>query len=56
VGSRRHLPDGIERSLSGALVAKYLKSFKEFPPRAKAASFTVTDAMDKITTAGPNRN
>jgi arylsulfatase len=39
-----------------ALVAKYLESFKEFPPRAKAASFTVSDAMDKITTAGPNRN
>jgi len=32
-----------------AIVAKYLESFKEFPPRAKAASFTVSDAMDKIT-------
>jgi arylsulfatase A-like enzyme len=31
-----------------AVVAKYLESFKEFPPRAKAASFTVSDAMDKI--------
>ncbi len=31
-----------------AIVAKYLESFKEFPPRAKAASFTVSDAMDKI--------
>ena len=31
-----------------AIVAKYLESFKEFPPRAKAASFTVGDAMEKI--------
>jgi arylsulfatase len=39
-----------------AVVAKYLESFKEFPPRAKAASFTVSDAMDKITTASPGQN
>jgi arylsulfatase A-like enzyme len=31
-----------------ALVGRYLESFREFPPRAKAASFTVSDAMDKI--------
>jgi arylsulfatase len=37
------------------LVAKWLGSFEEFPPRAKAASFTVSDAMDKIT-AGLNKN
>jgi len=36
-----------------AVVGKYLDTFKEFPPRAKAASFTVSDAMEKITaTAG----
>ncbi|PWT73786.1 MAG: arylsulfatase, partial [Bacteroidetes bacterium] len=29
-------------------VARWLESFKAFPPRAKAASFTVSDAMDKI--------
>ncbi|HTS44481.1 MAG TPA: arylsulfatase [Puia sp.] len=29
-------------------VAQWLESFREFPPRAKAASFTVSDAMDKI--------
>jgi arylsulfatase len=34
-----------------ALVAKWLESFKDFPPRAKAASFTVSDAMDKIMAA-----
>jgi arylsulfatase len=32
-----------------AVVARYLESFKEFPPRAKAASFTVSDAMERIT-------
>jgi len=37
-----------------ALVAKYLDSFKEFPPRAKPASFTVSDVMEKLTT--PNQS
>ncbi|MBA4012716.1 MAG: arylsulfatase [Phenylobacterium sp.] len=39
-----------------AIVAKLLETFKEFPPRAKAASFTVGDAMEKISTASPNQN
>jgi arylsulfatase len=26
------------------------------PPRAKAASFTVSDAMEKIEAASPNQN
>ncbi len=39
-----------------AFVAKVLESFKEFPPRAKAASFTVGDAMEKITTASAHQN
>jgi arylsulfatase A-like enzyme len=39
-----------------AFVAKWLESFREFPPRAKAASFTVSDAMEKITSAAnPNK-
>jgi arylsulfatase A-like enzyme len=39
-----------------AVVGKYLETFKDFPPRAKAASFTVGDAMDKImATAGAAR-
>ena len=38
-----------------AIVAKWLESFKEFPPRAKAASFTVSDAMEKIQSADPNQ-
>jgi hypothetical protein len=39
-----------------AVVAEYLESFREFPPRAKAASFSVSDVMDKITTAKPNQD
>ncbi|MGY4569291.1 arylsulfatase [Bradyrhizobium pachyrhizi] len=39
-----------------AIVARYVESFKEFPPRAKAASFTVGDVMEKLTTAGPAKN
>jgi arylsulfatase A-like enzyme len=39
-----------------AIVARYIESFKTFPPRAKAASFTVSDVMEKITTAGPAEN
>jgi arylsulfatase len=39
-----------------AVVAKWLASFKEFPPRAKAASFTVSDVMEKIQTAAPHQN
>ncbi|MCP3406401.1 arylsulfatase [Bradyrhizobium sp. CCGB01] len=39
-----------------AIVAKYIESFKEFPPRAKAASFTIGDVLDNIMTAGPGKN
>jgi arylsulfatase len=39
-----------------SVVAKYVESFKEFPPRAKAASFTVSDVMDKISTTGSGGN
>jgi len=38
-----------------AVVAKRLESFKEFPPRAKAASFTVSDAMEKIQELNGNK-
>src|SRR5262245_33234373 len=34
--------------LAQPIVAKMLESCKEFPPRAKAASLTVSDAMEKI--------
>ena len=39
-----------------AVIAKWIESFKEFPPRTKAASFTVSDVMEKITTASPHQN
>jgi arylsulfatase len=39
-----------------AIVAEYLESFKEFPPRSKPASFSVSDVMDKITEAGQSQN
>ena len=39
-----------------AIVAKYIDSFKEFPPRAKAASFTINDVMEKISTGSPGKN
>jgi arylsulfatase len=31
-----------------AIVGEFLKSFQEFPPRAKAASFSVDQAMEKL--------
>ncbi|MNK92505.1 Arylsulfatase [compost metagenome] len=34
-----------------ALVAEFLKSFTEFPPRQKAASFTIDQIMEKMSTA-----
>ncbi|HEY7296863.1 MAG TPA: arylsulfatase [Xanthobacteraceae bacterium] len=39
-----------------AVVAKYLESFKDFPPRSKPASFTVSDVMEKLTTSNPGNN
>ena len=39
-----------------ALVGHWLESFKDFPPRTKPASFSVSDVMDKLTTANAGRN
>src|SRR5262245_61886011 len=39
-----------------AVVARYIESFNDFPPRTKPASFTVGDVMEKLTTAGSNKN
>jgi len=39
-----------------ALVARWLESFRDFPPRAKPASFTVSDAMEKIEAAATNKD
>ena len=37
-----------------AFIGKWLNSFKEFPPRQKPGSFSLGDAMDKITQGSPN--
>ncbi|HKD82890.1 MAG TPA: arylsulfatase [Candidatus Angelobacter sp.] len=34
------------------IVAQFLATFKEFPPRQKAASFTIDQAMEKMAAAG----
>ena len=34
-----------------AIVAQFLATFKEFPPRQKAASFTIDQAMEKMSDA-----
>jgi arylsulfatase len=34
-----------------ALVGQFLETFKEYPPRQKAASFTVDQAMEKMEAA-----
>ena len=33
------------------IVEEFLKTFKEFPPRQKAASFTIDQAMEKMQAA-----
>jgi arylsulfatase len=39
-----------------AFVADWLQSFREFPPRQKAATFGIDQVMDKLTTAGTGSN
>jgi arylsulfatase len=34
-----------------AYVGKFLETFKEFPPRQKAASFSLDDVMEKLSGA-----
>ena len=34
--------------MANAVVLQFLETFKEFPPRQKPASFTITDAVDKL--------
>jgi hypothetical protein len=33
------------------IAAEFAKTFKDFPPRQKAASFTIDDALAKMTEA-----
>jgi arylsulfatase len=37
---------------ASAIVGDFLKTFKEFPPRQKAASFTIDQAMEKMLAGG----
>ena len=37
-----------------AYVAKFLETFKEFPPRQKAASFSLDQVMEKMAAPGPH--
>jgi arylsulfatase len=39
-----------------AFVADWLQSFREFPPRQKAATFGIDQVMDKLTTGGTAGN
>jgi arylsulfatase len=46
--------DGLRRSVilaAQAIVAEFLATFKEFPPRQKAATFTIDQALAKMTEA-----
>jgi arylsulfatase len=37
-------------------VANWLSSFKDFPPRQKAASFGIDQVMEKLTSGGTSSN
>jgi arylsulfatase len=39
-----------------AFVAQWLQSFKEFPPRQKAATFGIDQVMDKLTSSVAGSN
>ena len=39
-----------------AIAAKWLESFKEYPPRQKPASFSLSDVMSKMTSAHSGQN
>ena len=37
---------------ASAVVSEFMKTFKDFPPRQKAASFTIDQAMEKMESVG----
>jgi arylsulfatase len=39
-----------------AYVAEWLSSFKEFPPRQKAATFGIDQVMDQLISGGTGNN
>lgn len=44
-----YLNKGYRVMAAQAIVTKFLETFKEFPPRQKAASFTIDQALEKLT-------
>jgi len=38
-----------------AYVANFMKTFKEFPPRQKAASFSLDQVMEMLQTSGASK-
>jgi arylsulfatase len=38
-----------------AYVAKFLETFREFPPRQKPASFSIDQVMEKLQTSGGSK-
>jgi len=40
---------------AGAFVGQFIETFEEFPPRSKAASFSIGDALSTIQTASQGR-
>jgi arylsulfatase len=38
-----------------AIVAKFLKTFKEYPPAQKPGSFSVGDALEQLQTASQGK-
>jgi hypothetical protein len=45
------MDSGILALTASALVGQFLQTFKDFPPRQKAASFTIDQAMAKLEAA-----
>jgi len=41
-------PGGQPVFMANAVVLQFLDTFKEFPPRREPASFTISDAVDKL--------
>ena len=49
------LNKGYRLMAAQAVVGKFLETFKEFPPRQKAASFTIDQALEKMSAAASGR-
>ena len=45
------MKNGIIALTASALANRFLETFREFPPRQKAATFTIDQAMEKLEAA-----